>query len=82
VSETTPNGPFEPNAVDGIAGFAQQFISEVNAPTLLDTLTAQLGPSACPFVFSMCGDVTHKVVQSVPRCCQCCQRPSPLNSLY
>lgn len=59
VSEVTPNGPFEPTAVDGIAGFAQQFLSEVNAPTLMDTLTAQLGSSSCPFIFSMCGDVDH-----------------------
>ena len=30
ISEVTPNGPFEPPAVDGIAGFAQQFLSVVS----------------------------------------------------
>jgi hypothetical protein len=54
ISEKTPNGPFEPPAVDGIAGFAQQFLSEVDAPTMIDTLSSQ-NPS-CPKIFSLCGD--------------------------
>lgn len=57
-SEQTPDGPFEPYRVDGIAGFAQQFLSVVNAPTLVDELSSQMG-SSCPAVFSMCGDTSR-----------------------
>jgi len=57
VSEQTPNGPFEPYKVDGIAGFAQEFLSVVNAPTMIDELTNQYG-SSCPKIFSMCGDTS------------------------
>lgn len=59
VSEVTPNGPFEPPAVDGIAGFAQQYLSVVNAPPMIAQLSADNNAS-CPFIFSLCGDV-HRV---------------------
>jgi hypothetical protein len=58
ISEVTPNGPFEPPAVDGIAGFAQQFLSVVNAPTMIQQLSAN--NANCPAIFSLCGDAHHQ----------------------
>lgn len=56
--EVTPNGPFEPQGVQGIMGMAQQFLSVVNAPPPIDTLSKE--NSNCPRIFSLCGDVYHQ----------------------
>jgi hypothetical protein len=40
-SEKTPNGPFEPNGVDGIIGVAFTGLSEVFAPDFIDNLAME-----------------------------------------
>jgi plastocyanin len=62
---STSGKPFEPPEVSGIVGFAGRFASRIGADPLIATLVAQMGPAACPFVFSLCGNLKAPGVLTV-----------------